>query len=89
MERLKRPLDELIIVLRSTGHLRLNICLTARVADNLINFPAVVKKEGLVSSSYSSAIELPTAITDKLHKQSESSSAGAFFFVSSKRTTVP
>ena len=59
--------DEHIIFLRSTGHLRL-VCLIARVVDNLINFQAVVKKEGLVSSSYSSAVEFPTAITDRLRE---------------------
>ena len=53
-------------------------------ADNLTNFQAVVKKQGLVSSSYSSAVEFPTSITDKLRKQSESSSTAANCLFSSK-----
>ena len=36
---------------------------------NVINFQAVVKRKGLVSSSYTSAAELSTAITDRLREQ--------------------
>ena len=36
---------------------------------NVINFQAVVKRKGLVSSSYTSAAELSTTITDRLREQ--------------------
>ena len=55
------------------------IALNGPATVNVINFQAVVKKKGLVSSSYSSAAEFPTAITNRLHKQSESPSAAANF----------
>ena len=44
-------------------------CLIERVADRLINFQAVVKGKGLVSSSYSSAAEFTTALTGRLCEQ--------------------
>ena len=54
---------------------------------SVINFQAVVKIKGLVSSRYPSAAEFPTAIKDRVCEQSESSSAAAIFQYN--RTTVP
>ena len=53
-------------------------CLIERVADRLINFQAVFKGKGLVSSSYSSAAEFTTSLTDKLREQQGAQVLGQF-----------
>ena len=44
-------------------------CLIERVTDRLINFQASFQRKGLISSSYSSAAEFTTAITDRRREQ--------------------
>ena len=44
-------------------------CLLERVTDGLISFQAVAERKGLISSSYSSAAEFTTTITDRLREQ--------------------
>ena len=59
-----------LVTLKNFKHeLPTSACLIERVADRLINFEAVVKGKGLVSSSYSSAAEFTTAITGRLREE--------------------
>ena len=50
-----------------------NICLIERAADNLINFPTVVKKRlsKFELLKYCRVSHFSTAVTDRLHKQQE------------------